>query len=1207
MTDLPPDLVAKAMVDPEWSRLVRLDLDVPGLRTWDPTLLRESRVLVPVDVQALYVPQGSAERFVRLPFAATAPDGQPPEPMPEPFDPGAPRPPGVHLHWALPDALLRGNVDEDRLGLPLLPDRWVVLRLVAPIGSLTPAVSGWVLESDTARVTPLSDWDGQPSGAPRLGRTLTRLDGAAGGSIAWTAGYDATLGRFALHDPLDGLPERGAWHDLATYLVAGWWSEPTADPLDGARTDTSLHVRLAELGWSLTTEAEGGDEDRSLLALRRAAFIDTANRYSPRVRGVTAKAAGPVEQTHPFEPTFSTLADYAASVLGAEPGWPRSTLLHGAVHGVPVSGGVVADGRPSSGVLDVALGRHGDDVAVTLAAAGLGASADRRSLERVLSAFTGQLLPRLGTPDGLVDVDEHEHAAGFLALPGGDGGVERVSAVPVDVSRPVPPPPRVKWAGRSRTELLPPQVLREVVQQWEPVGAPVGGEVREVRQPAPRFHRPLEPVVAVRGPRRSLRHGGDGRFSPDGNLLCRWPSQVVEGYAQLVDGARLLPSVGSGAVPPEVDALAREALTQSPYLRAWLADVAHAQHDLDPERVAARLDAEVLLRFGRQAVYDGATRAFGVSSTGSGRMVADELRRFSLVRGVDSSPVAVTAWTQPWVPLWLEWTAEVEVSDRFDGWSLEAVDLSPPGPLSAPVRVLTGRSPLHDGTASTLARSIEAWAVAEDALDLSNSGEADEATEASLSGLADAIGNLDVLTAGLDVHDRLLGLPADRLRTRAPDGTLGHVTPVADPLLVACGTLRLTAARIVDAFGRTLDLPTARVPARDDASGALLLRPRLTRPARWLFRFTSPADDAEASAGGASPVAGFLLPDHLDEALEVFDAAGQPVGQLMDVGGVAWEIAPGRAGPADAGPLHDLSGGARLLGHLAAGMVAADAAARAGSPVGVAQPESGLSAFLRAVDSTLWTVDTYAAFGSVAGLVGRPLAVVRATLRLEVSDDLAELDLSDPVLHASRSAAYRALADRAFTVRIGELTRDDDGLVAFFVDDDYHHAHVVDKVVRDGALSGGRWKGHFGPFGSTPVVPSPEPITHPYVVADDELTVHIGQVVRLTLLMHPTGKVHLTSGVLPRKALRLADDWVRGGLSAIAPSARVGPVLVDPDQVRLPKVSSFGADQLWTRRTGPATWRDDPILAATQSALLPDLPHRVEEGYLRIAPEEATP
>ena len=124
--------------------------------------------------------------------------------------------------------------------------------------------------------------------------------------------------------------------------------------------------------------------------------------------------------------------------------------------------------------------------------------------------------------------------------------------------------------------------------------------------------------------------------------------------------------------------------------------------------------------------------------------------------------------------MWLEWTAEITLADRIDGWTLGAVDYDPPAgvaePLAVPVRTVTGRSPLHAGTATTLAKSIEAWAKAEDALDHANQGEADGPTAALLSGLADAVEHLDIATAGLDgLRDRLLGLPAnDGLLARAP-------------------------------------------------------------------------------------------------------------------------------------------------------------------------------------------------------------------------------------------------------------------------------------------------------------------------------------------------------------------------------------------------------------------------------------------------------
>ena len=107
--------------------------------------------------------------------------------------------------------------------------------------------------------------------------------------------------------------------------------------------------------------------------------------------------------------------------------------------------------------------------------------------------------------------------------------------------------------------------------------------------------------------------------------------------------------------------------------------------------------------------------------------------------------------------------------------------------------------------------------------------------------------------------------------------------------------------------------------------------------------------------------------------------------------------------------------------------------------------------------------------------------------------------------------------------------------------------------------------------------------------------------------MLPSGRAHLTSGVLPRKDLALADSWVTPGLAKVMPSVRVGPVLVDPAEIRLPLVSLLGDKQTFTRRTGELTWRDDPILAATQTAYLPRLPHEAQEGWIRVSPPVADP
>jgi hypothetical protein len=907
----------------------------------------------------------------------------------------------------------------------------------------------------------------------------------------------------------------------------------------------------------------------------------------------------------------------------------------------------VADQRPSSEGMSVAFGFDNDDLAAVFASDGLELTtqAQRRSPERLLAAFTHDLLAEVGTANGIFAVEEREHFAAFSSRPGEPGPEERVidsksfakaggtrhGRTSVQGKHPEKQVAALEaqlfWSASRRglVKTVEGDKLVFAREQRDTAKlAPAEPDVRIIRRPTPRYFEPMEPMIAVRGPKRSLRHGYDRKRSPDRRLQCRWPSQIQPGMDGLVKGSDLVGPVPTGGLPPEVLPLVHSALLCDPYIAPWRAEAVSALTNLDKTAVEQRVFAESALRYTKDGSYSAGEITGGLQSAYAKATLASALNRFSLISGVDPDPVSVASWAQPWVPLWLEWRVEVDVSDRLDGWRLDTVDFELDGasPPNGAKREITGRSPLHGGVAVTLESAVHTWLRAEQERDDAMQSQIDDATEKQLADIAQAIGGIDILAASLDsLHDELLGLPVGPYGVLSPAGAGGIAKPepVAVPQLLMAGRLSVTEARIVDAFGRTLDLPAKKTlyPARNAlANGGTELPPRLLRPARWMFRLVDPADltaqSREASIDQAepslmvNPVAGFLLPDHIDEALEVFDSKGQPLGQLLHEpisGSVAWEIAPGREGPPDAGPAFNLEPAQQILGSIAAGLVANDAQTRAGQDAKAGE-ESALSAILRAIDTTLWTVDTFSTLGSahIAGLVGRPIAVARAVLRLDISTDLGELNLGDPAKLAVRQAAYLALSDRAFPVRIGELTRDDDGVLGFFVDDDYSRFHVVDKVVRDSCLDAGRWRGQLGLLGTAPHVPAVAALTHPYIFAEDELKVRPGQAIRLTLLMHPGGKCHLTSGILPRKSLQLSRDWIHDGLSRIAPSARVGPVLIDQDKVRLPLIASFGAEQLWTRRDSSFTWKDDPILAATQTALLPSDPATVEEGYIRIAP-----
>jgi len=840
MSNLEPRPLSELIFEPRWTAVSKLGLDAQMIGTWDTDLVRDLRLLVPIDVQALVVGAGADEPMVRLPSAVSDIGGQGPA-FPDPFAAGTKRPAGVHLHWAVPDALLRGELGAssgpNRLALPALPDRWVVLRLLTPKGADRAAVRGWVLEADAAVRVEMADWPAGSATTVAAGATIAaeNLNGTAGGSATWASTYDSVENRFALHDPLDDLaalaPE-GVDGDSATYVVAGWWSDPDRDPLDAATNKGSLDALLNSLKWSAVApwvDAPADQRSRDAVGRLRSSVELTSDRPfrragtdPPATSHIASKSLAPLAGL-----VASGLVKGAASAFTTKPWWPHASLLHGSVYGVPLPGADLAaavDNRPPPEAVAVALGSHDDDVIGALTSGGFGATTgeERRDTERLLGAFTGQVLRELGSPNGAAAVEEHEHEMGFGSVPGGTRGEDRFlagqSGAARTVGRGARRTPKTSKGGLTvgaddasvigehmvklsrmfldRRALIESGEVRAVVSAQQGKAEPlVDTDPRVVPRPAPRFVFPLDPMVAVRGARRSLRHGFDGRASDDGLLWCRWPHQTVRELKGLLDGDDALPMLGNGAIPPEVLLVAQEAVLHSPYNRSWLAGRAAERSGLPRGSIVRRLDAEAGLRFGKEAVYDGYTAAFGgrAASAVDRTDIADQLLRHSIFVGAEPSPIGVTAWSQPWVPLWLEWEVETAVAATLDGWQLDVVDLEPTAD-SAPTTTTTthrGRTLLTSGAAHTLSSAVRRFLAAEDALEKATggAGEVPEEVEAALAAMAVAVERLDLLTSTLDgLRQQLLGLAADasvdgQTRTRAADGTFVPPAPVGPPLL----------------------------------------------------------------------------------------------------------------------------------------------------------------------------------------------------------------------------------------------------------------------------------------------------------------------------------------------------------------------------------------------------------------------------------------
>ncbi|WP_426595714.1 hypothetical protein ACPPVS_08900 [Cellulomonas sp. McL0617] len=793
----------------------------------------------------------------------------------------------------------------------------------------------------------------------------------------------------------------------------------------------------------------------------------------------------------------------------------------------------------------------------------------------------------------------------------------------------------------------------------------------------PRYFMPADPVFLLEGAGRSFKHGSDGLHTETGTLVCRLsghtttslaPSVLAQAGGAAVRGQDLLDrGLEHGGIPPECDDL--------------LAELALLDPGSAPTAVRNPSGTARFARADAAANVDLEAQARVVATEQTAWWIARDERRdlspllaVSGLAGTLPSAIAVAPPVRPWVPLHLDWAVDLFRSPGFEDWQLEEVDFDAvpetvPAADAVPVQTLTGRALLSGGAASIAAATVRR--VVEQARATAGSTQLtpgvthayySKAAQEMLTQIAalstvsvqqapaapgagfpqraadlratkarakaavavppEAAADLDHVADELERMDVLVGA-MDRFNSRlrggfVADGTSGAgqaVPPAFWPL--RSGFMRVTRLRLVDCFGQVLDLlgpddgtpndsadvletETLVVDQRDDL---VELAPRFTAPARLWFRFVSADDDATEADDTTSPVCGFVLPNHLDGDLQLYGADGGGLGAVRfdAAAGVVWEESPGQPSGLGGQPA-SIVRNPHLAG-LAQGLL--DWGAVDASPDAPAT-DSALSSLLRIVDASLWAVDPFGHIGEehLALLVGHPLAVLRALVRVEVAEPVAP----------------DVVAGMRVPVRLGALAHWQDGLLAYFVGDDYRTLRVPDPAAADFARPIGPHEGFNGQASTTSgyyddfaqdlgVVADPgaTPVDHPYVDTSGILWVQPGQDVMVTLLVEPHCVVHATTGFLPRKEIGMRRGWVAPGLARLAPVFRFGPVLVDPKLVRMPVASDIRGTWSWSHRSNATTWVDDPITNSVGDARIPPDPAQGQEGWLTLTPEEPQP
>jgi len=1192
-------------------------------------------LIVPIDLAALVVSDADTESaiefgdvaasFENLPYSASPLSGMPnlaQTALPQPFDQAGVPGRGVHLHWALPDALTHGSTDGSAgVDFPVTPDRWLVARVAGAAGS-TPKVTAWIIESDHL-------WDQgdlTDSGAFSNDALLENVNSRAIPLDPPLSRSDAktfcAMGRVFEADKWTG--DRGTRSVLMLACDAGG-TELVVDDITGWMLDgnTVAMIHDGDSTETVAVQSASTASGRPTLTLQAPlAFahgagiaIDTyaGDRHTALGYGTPSFAAA-----YPHCPNVFGFHDRldgvaATNLFYVVAGW-YSSALHDPLQGIklpdPVKGRVTITDRgwsfdagtaPPDHTICSALLRGIDwspsksflqprkarQVAIAIgnttaeAVAALLATRDAKTIpddlrpdfERLIEYFQLGLLTQLGEPDGAATADEARHQSHFGSE---SAGTTWVIQPTTDKA------PRVPNAASVQLDQL-----NEQQQRCDGIAFEIESRRRQIFADWYKY-------MSVAYP---------GQSSP--------PVSIDDACNFVDQGAVPALNAATTRLGPEVAKLFE-------CKRNLEASLVGGNFRLLPTGAPRywRPNEPVLLLSG-----DDVRPSSRYSTTSD--TLGCRLSTIDVPGDVDGFVAEVTRldagnnWAPPWIPLFLEWEAELTPqqpagASHDDGqpdlsyttdfietnYSLgrDRLDLAlvvdPADGTSRQPSVYQGSTILAARTEMHLAAQMTKYAAEHP----------DDAEAKELAAMADALDlvamaqSMTGFNEALLMRQQTLQLPvADPMEidqnrwtfnmhtVRDAVGDGNSLAPMPNYAFnpIRAGRLTLTRLRVVDAFGQVLRLidrqatppldPPVIVPHGMKIAGLadVVLPPRLSQPARLQFRWL-PAD-----AASTSPLCGWILFNHIDDSLMVYDAAGNALGSL-NVQGPFWQGAPGNADTF--------------------GRAAKDAIANPHLKkfvLGV-RDAAMLTAMLNAIDKSMTSINPlgYKQDQGIGLLIGQPLAIVRASLRLELQ--------GLPAIDESWKAYAQAVGDPGqgnytidgrfnagstsvrFPVRLGDLGSHDDGLIGYYIDDGSDAAYAT--LYCPAALLGSKGV----------VMPTDRTLMLAPVASSDQSPPTL-----VTMLIDPRGCVHATTGILPVKDISIPPAAYSGALQKMAVTFLTSPVL-SGESVALPLPDEPGYTWKWIANSGKGGWPDPKDIAPPAEKAAFAAPKSIEEGWLKL-------
>ena len=987
---------------------------------------------------------------------------------------------GIHIHWALPDALTRATVNGDTLDFPAAPNRWLLTRFV--LQGMEVSTKSWILESDALSAEapegqkpvtmPISnedkdnfryvghwqvfdkDWRSKASEFKSL--MGSELNAASSGVPSFAAYYPDCHSVFGFWDQLEDIDIKGAGVGTVRlmYAVTGWHDCPENDPLKGVDAPSNIEPIRS---WTF----KGIDSAIPSYTIYNGIVQGIDWDLDPDKRYVEEQPAKPLEAK-------ASLGNNPAEALSAyfkSLNHPEVELFEPLLNAFQM-GFLSTFQKPQPNRLEglfeslheKTFSSKDSGTLYTIVKKGDGGGVEGNDQE-VLIDLPLHLADELNK----LNICQQKYDRSLADLNGlrwqlfADWYRIFVATDPTTYNT-------ANLVASHRFH----DRYKELSDAFSTASKELSGQRSAVDEilksskdlmlkpvPAPRYYQPAEPVVLLDCDELKYpsRYGGVGR---SGNLLsCRLSDRTLKSVN--VHGKGIDASQFRSLALPEPNGLPHSDLCSSLLIEACLLNTQLAAALTGTGEADLRGALEKLLAGDAQSTYQ--------------------------VSGDVPSIVGMNWWQgNPWLPIFLHWKANIipllptSQNNRLVNYAAEfftdnfdidqdaggAIAYMPgDGPHSIVIDPETAKSDMHyDGETLLLPSSAENF---KDQLnkylhpesELNPQSDLDSQSDPTLQAILDHLNSSNILVQPLSGFNNALLMRSQSLQLnisvpsgsiplknltrdiRSAVGDLNSTSPQNDSYFnpIRAGYLKNLELKVVDVFGQRRDIQLSWLTCAESmiafdkdhklAPSAVYLEPRIAQPGRLLFRWIS-ADSIECEEMNShpvtSPICGWLLPNHIDGGFFIYNQQGRPMGTLYlngDESRVEWQSAPGDDSIINK-PVEE------VLRYENPQLMKIAVALKGSS--------SFFKAFWTAVDSAHGIINpqNLSSSSGLAVLVGRPIALVQAMLRMEVEGSPALNQSWDCFTGNDHKDTDNNFTGVEFPVILGDQSQLDDGLVGYF-------------------------------------------------------------------------------------------------------------------------------------------------------------------------------